>query len=116
MKLYQQLVLFMLAATVLPLAAVGFLLLSRAESELAGRIVSEQRIIATTTAESVSAELVKTVEVIARSAEAIPWEHATPEGSNPGCSLSPAARKMGDPCGRPCASRCSTALTAGDCS
>ncbi|WP_257455570.1 sensor histidine kinase [Archangium lipolyticum] len=79
MKLYQQLVLFMFAATVLPLAAMGFLLLSRAESELAGRIVSEQRIIAVTTAESVSAELVKTVEVIARSAEAIPWEHATPE-------------------------------------
>ncbi|HEY0094708.1 MAG TPA: two-component sensor histidine kinase, partial [Archangium sp.] len=69
MRLYQQLILFMLAATVLPLAAVGFLLLSRAEAELTGRIVSEQRVIAETTAESASSELMKTVDALARSAE-----------------------------------------------
>lgn len=79
MKLYQQLVLFMLAATVLPLAAVGFLLLSRAETELTGRIVSEQRILAEATAESVSGELMKTVDALARSAELIDWERITPE-------------------------------------
>jgi two-component system NtrC family sensor kinase len=79
MKLYQQLVLFMLAATVLPLAAVGFLLLSRAETELTGRIVSEQRILAESTAESVSGELMKTVDALARSAELFDWERITPE-------------------------------------
>jgi signal transduction histidine kinase len=79
MKLYQQFVLFMLAATVLPLAAVGFLLLSRAETELTGRIVSEQRILAESTAESVSGELMKTVDALARSAELFDWERITPE-------------------------------------
>ncbi|AKJ02841.1 C4-dicarboxylate-specific signal transduction histidine kinase [Archangium gephyra] len=87
MRLYQQLVLFMLAATVLPLAAVGFLLLSRAEAELAGRIVSEQRVIAETTAESASSELMKTVDALARSAELFNWESITPEEFQGGLQL-----------------------------
>ncbi|WP_164018800.1 sensor histidine kinase [Pyxidicoccus trucidator] len=74
MRLYQQLVLFMLAATVLPLAAVGFLLLSRAEAELANRIDAEQRAQATATAEAVSASLMEVVDALARSAELIDWE------------------------------------------
>jgi two-component system, NtrC family, sensor kinase len=87
MRLYQQLVLFMLAATVLPLAAVGFLLLSRAEAELAGRIVSEQRVIAESTAESASSELMKTVDALARSAELFNWESITPEEFQGGLQL-----------------------------
>ncbi len=79
MKLYQQLILFMLAVTVLPLAAVGFLLLSRAEAELAARIDAEQRIVATSTAESVSAELMKTVDALARSVELFNWRSVSPE-------------------------------------
>jgi two-component system NtrC family sensor kinase len=79
MRLYQQLVLFMLAASVLPLAAVGFLLLSRAEAGLTERIVSEQRVLAEATAESVSGELMKTVDALARSAELFDWERITPE-------------------------------------
>ncbi|MCP3137479.1 sensor histidine kinase [Pyxidicoccus xibeiensis] len=77
MRLYQQLVLFMLAATVLPLAAVGFLLLSRAEAELAARIDAEQRAQASATAEAVSASLMEVVDALARSAELIDWESAS---------------------------------------
>ncbi|PTL85243.1 sensor histidine kinase [Vitiosangium sp. GDMCC 1.1324] len=87
MRLYQQLILFMLAATVLPLAAVGFLLLSRAEAELAERIVSEQRVVAEATAESVSMELMKTVDALARSAELFNWESITPEEFQGGLQL-----------------------------
>src|SRR4051812_33472802 len=69
MKLYQQLILFMLAATVLPLAVVGFLLLRGAEAEIARRITSEQQARATGSAEAVSTELLGAVESIAHSAE-----------------------------------------------
>jgi C4-dicarboxylate-specific signal transduction histidine kinase len=79
MRLYQQLILFMLAATVLPLAVVGFLLLSRAEAELAARITAEQQALAQVSAEGVSAELMGTVDALARSAELIEWEQASPE-------------------------------------
>ena len=74
MRLYQQLLLFMVAATVLPLAVVGFLLLSRAEAELAERIASEQRALAAATAESAASTLMKTVDAMARVAESIEWE------------------------------------------
>ncbi|WP_224360723.1 sensor histidine kinase [Hyalangium versicolor] len=74
MKLYQQLILFMLAATVLPLAIVGFLLLSRAEAELASRIAVEQRTLAAATAETVASTLMKTVDAMALVAESIDWE------------------------------------------
>ncbi|NVJ04871.1 HAMP domain-containing protein [Myxococcus sp. AM001] len=77
MRLYQQLVLFMLAATVLPLAAVGFLLLSRAEAELAARIDAEQRAQAVASAESVGATLMEVVDALARSAELIDWQAAS---------------------------------------
>ncbi|HEX8818283.1 MAG TPA: ATP-binding protein [Archangium sp.] len=87
MRLYQQLILFMLAATVLPLAAVGFLLLSRAEAELAARIDAEQRIVASSTAESVSSELMKTVDALARSAELFNWQRISPEELRGGLQL-----------------------------
>ncbi|MFY1829357.1 sensor histidine kinase [Myxococcus fulvus] len=77
MRLYQQLVLFMLAATVLPLAAVGFLLLSRAEAELAARIDAEQRTQAAAAAEAVGSTLMEVVDALARSAELIDWQAAT---------------------------------------
>ncbi|RKI47103.1 HAMP domain-containing protein [Corallococcus sp. AB004] len=79
MRLYQQLVLFMLAATVLPLAIVGFLLLSRSEHALAQRIDEQQRALATATAEAVEASLMEVVNGLARSAELLPWERATAE-------------------------------------
>ncbi|RJS24894.1 two-component sensor histidine kinase [Corallococcus sp. H22C18031201] len=87
MRLYQQLVLFMLAATVLPLAAVGFLLLSRAEAELAARIDAEHRALAAATAEAVATSLMEVVNGLARSAEMIDWERATAEESRGGLAL-----------------------------
>ncbi|HEX8435347.1 sensor histidine kinase [Archangium sp.] len=87
MRLYQQLILFMLAATVLPLAVVGFLLLSRAEEALTERIGAEQRLVAATTAESVSAELMKTVDALARSAELFNWERISAEEFQGGLQL-----------------------------
>ena len=87
MKLYQQLILFMLAATVLPVAAVGFLLLARAEAALAGRIDAEQRLVAETTADSASLELMKTVEALARSVELFDWERISPEELEGGLRL-----------------------------
>ncbi|AKQ65540.1 Sensor histidine kinase [Myxococcus hansupus] len=77
MRLYQQLVLFMLAATVLPLAAVGFLLLSRAEATLAARIDAEQRAQASSAAEAVGASMMEVVEALARSAELLDWQAAS---------------------------------------
>jgi hypothetical protein len=53
MRLYQQLILFMLAATVLPLAAVGFSLLSRAEGVLSERDENQKGIRAGANSESV---------------------------------------------------------------
>ncbi|MBF5044226.1 HAMP domain-containing protein [Aggregicoccus sp. 17bor-14] len=87
MRLYQQLVLFMLAATVLPLAVVGFLLLSRAEATLVERLDAEQRGLAQAAAEGASAELLATVDALARSAELIDWEHASPAELRGGLSL-----------------------------
>src|SRR5690349_15132934 len=77
MRLYQQLVLFMLAATVLPLALVGFWLLRGAERELAHRIGSEQRARAEAAAQRASRSLLDAVELIARTAENFDLESAT---------------------------------------
>jgi len=79
MKLYQQLILFMLAATVLPLAVVGFLLLRGAEAEISRRITSEQQARATGASEAVATYLLGAVESIARSAEAFDWGSASDE-------------------------------------
>ncbi|HVE82979.1 MAG TPA: ATP-binding protein [Myxococcales bacterium] len=79
MKLYQQLILFMLAATVLPLAVVGFLLLRGAEAEISRRITSEQQARATGASESVATYLLGAVESIARSAESFDWGRASDE-------------------------------------
>jgi two-component system NtrC family sensor kinase len=79
MRLYQQLILFMLAATVLPLAVVGFLLLSRAEAELSERITAEQRTLAVATAESVASTLTQTVDAMALVAENFEWEELSHE-------------------------------------
>jgi two-component system, NtrC family, sensor kinase len=87
MRLYQQLVLFMLAATVLPLAVVGFLLLSRAEAELSERILAEQRTLAVATAESVAASLKHTVDAMALVAESFDWEELSEEEAHGALSL-----------------------------
>lgn len=87
MRLYQQLILFMLAATVLPLAGVGFWLLGDAQRALAERIASEQRALASAAAERAGAQLLEAIDGIARAAELIDWEHASPEELHGGLSL-----------------------------
>ncbi|HYV43972.1 MAG TPA: HAMP domain-containing protein, partial [Myxococcaceae bacterium] len=79
MKLYQQLILFMLAATVLPLAVVGFLLQRGAEAEIARRITGEQQARATGAAEAVASDVLGAVESIAHQAERfnVDWAHAS---------------------------------------
>ncbi|MGA9521299.1 MAG: ATP-binding protein [Myxococcaceae bacterium] len=87
MRLYHQLVLFMLAATVLPLAVVGFWLLRSAEDELARRIGGEQRALAGLAAREVSTGLMGAVEALGRATEAIDWSSASPEETLGGLSL-----------------------------
>lgn len=87
MRLYQQLILFMLAATVLPLAGVGFWLLGDAQRALAERIASEQRALVTAAAERTSGQLLEAVNGIARAAELIDWARASPAERRGGLSL-----------------------------
>ncbi|MDY7232585.1 sensor histidine kinase [Hyalangium rubrum] len=87
MKLYQQLILFMLAVTVLPLAGVGFWLLSSSEAQLAARIAGEQRALAVATAESVDAALMKTVDAMALVVESWDWAGLTEEELHGALSL-----------------------------
>ena len=87
MRLYQQLVLFMLAATVLPLALVGFWLLRGAEQELTRRIGSEQHARAEAAAQLAAQSLLGAVDQVARAAELFDWERSSPEELQGGLRL-----------------------------
>jgi two-component system NtrC family sensor kinase len=87
MKLYQQLVLFMLAATVLPLAVVGFWLLRTSGDELAQRIRAEQQALAVLVAKDAATQLVGTVDALGRATEAIDWKSASAEEIHGALSL-----------------------------
>ncbi|MFN7135305.1 MAG: two-component sensor histidine kinase, partial [Myxococcales bacterium] len=77
MRLYQKLVLFMLAATLLPLSAVGFSLLSNAEAELKARIGAQQAASAASFAQLAGRELNGALELLVRSAEPFRWRELT---------------------------------------
>jgi len=79
MRLYQKLVLFMLAATVLPLAAVGFWLLRGAELELGRRIANEQHAQARVAAELAEAQLSQVIDPLQRATAALDWKRIVPE-------------------------------------
>ena len=87
MRLYQQLVLFMLAATVLPLALLGFWLLRASEDELSRRIQGEQRALAAAAAEGAAGQVMGAVNAVARAADAIDWTHASSVELKGGLSL-----------------------------
>src|SRR5687768_9148851 len=87
MRLYQQLILFMLAATVLPLALLGFWLLRESERALATRIAGEQRAHAQAAAETAGKALLDTVDAIARSAEMFDWSRTSASEVRGGLSL-----------------------------
>jgi len=79
MRLYQKLVLFMLAATVLPLAAVGFWLLRGAEVELSRRIGNEQRAQARAAAELAEAQLAQVIDPLQRATAPLDWRNLQPD-------------------------------------
>lgn len=87
MRLYQQLVLFMLAATVLPLVVVGFWLLRTSERELATQIGNEQRALASLAAERSSEKLGQLVDAVGKTVELVDWAATTDEEKRGALSL-----------------------------
>ncbi|HEY3448343.1 MAG TPA: ATP-binding protein [Myxococcales bacterium] len=73
MRLYQKLVLFMLAAAVGPVAVVGFALLGRAQDELRSRITEQQLSVAVSAAELAARDVEEAVESLTRTASSIRW-------------------------------------------
>jgi two-component system NtrC family sensor kinase len=86
-RLYQQLVLFMLAATVLPLAVVGFWLLRQSEAELGRRILAEHRTLGILVAQEAASSLIGAVDALGRATEAIGWAEATQDETRGALSL-----------------------------
>ncbi|MFO0596949.1 MAG: ATP-binding protein [Myxococcaceae bacterium] len=73
LKLSQKLLLFVLAAAVVPLSIAGAWLLREAERELAVRLEREQRALASAAAEATGTQLTSSLDSLARSALLIDW-------------------------------------------
>src|SRR5690606_13465498 len=73
MRLYHQLLAFMVAATLLPTAALGWVLLTSTETQIIQRIRGEQVALARAAAVETSATLMDAVESLGRSAELLDW-------------------------------------------
>ena len=87
MRLSQKLLLFVLAAAVVPLAFAGFWLLREAERELGTRLEREQRALAVAAAESAGTQLASSLESLAQSAALIEWTKVSPEEAVGGLQL-----------------------------
>ncbi len=87
LKLSQKLLLFVLAAAVIPLAFAGFWLLREAERELAARLEREQRALAAAAAEATGTQLAVSLESLAQSALLIDWPTVTAEEAAGGLTL-----------------------------
>ncbi|MFT3835432.1 MAG: hypothetical protein QM723_00345 [Myxococcaceae bacterium] len=92
MRLSQQLVLFVLAAAVLPLAVVGFWLLKQSEAELSARLAASQRAQAQAAAEAAGYRLSGALNALESSAGLIDWATASPEEIRAASACSPASR------------------------
>ncbi|HLT30629.1 MAG TPA: HAMP domain-containing sensor histidine kinase [Myxococcaceae bacterium] len=79
MRLYHQLLAFMVAATLLPTAALGWVLLTSTETQIIQRIRGEQVALARAAAVETSATLMDAVESLGRSAELLDWSSLGPE-------------------------------------
>jgi two-component system NtrC family sensor kinase len=86
-RLSQQLILFMLAAAVLPLSGVGFWLLHRSEAELSQRIAQEQRAAAEAAAERAGAQIMTAINGVATSAGLIDWRAVSDDEARGGLQL-----------------------------
>ena len=87
LRLSQKLLLFVLAAAVIPLAFAGFWLLREAERELSKRLEREQRALASAAAEATGTQLSVSLESLAQSALLIDWPSVTPEEAAGGLRL-----------------------------
>ncbi len=87
MRLSQKLILFVLAAAVVPLSFAGFWLLKRSEDELSRRLEREQRATALATAEGAGAQLISAIDAVVRSAMLIDWASASPDEVRGGLKL-----------------------------
>jgi two-component system, NtrC family, sensor kinase len=87
MRLSQKLILFVLAAAILPLTGVGFWLLSVSERELSSRLEREQAAIASSGADAISAQLLGTINALAISAGLFEWTAFTPAEVEGGLKL-----------------------------
>jgi|CXWL01.1.fsa_nt_gi signal transduction histidine kinase len=76
MRLAQKLILFVLAASIVPLAFVGTGLLRRLEQELGERLLAEQRAVVEAAIESASAELNGAIGNVERAALLVDWTQA----------------------------------------
>jgi signal transduction histidine kinase len=79
MRLYQKLLLFMLAAALGPVVALGLSLLSSAEVELRARIGAQQTTAASAAAQMAARDIDEAVESLVRAAEPIRWKALTPD-------------------------------------
>ena len=77
LRLSQKLLLFVLAAAVIPLAFAGFWLLREAERELGLRLEREQRALASAAAEATGNQLAISLESLAQTALLIDWAKVT---------------------------------------
>ncbi len=87
MRLSQKLLLFVLAAAVLPLSLAGFWLLREAERELSARLEREQRALASAAAEATGTQLAASLESLAQSASLIDWAHVSAAEAEGGLRL-----------------------------
>ncbi|MDP3155469.1 MAG: ATP-binding protein [Archangium sp.] len=87
LRLSQKLLLFVLAAAVIPLAFAGFWLLREAERELASRLEREQRALAAAAAEATGTQLAVSLEALAQSALLIDWPNVTADEAAGGLRL-----------------------------
>lgn len=87
LKLSQKLLLFVLAAAVIPLSVAGFWLLRQAEVELGNRLEREQRALATAAAEATGTQLTTSLDSLAQSATLIDWSKVSKEEALGGLQL-----------------------------
>jgi two-component system NtrC family sensor kinase len=86
-RLSQKLVLFVLAAAVIPLAVGGFWVLRRAELELSVRLEREQRALAAASAEAAGTQVSSALDGLAQAAGLIDWRAATADEASGGLRL-----------------------------
>ena len=87
LKLSQKLLLFVLAAAVIPLSMSGFWLLRQAEEELGARLEREQRALASAAAEATGTQLTTSLDSLAQSATLIDWGRVSSEEALGGLQL-----------------------------